>query len=42
MSICEIFKDRDHAKLVQARKALTEHIFGQVANRGWWLPDWRI
>jgi hypothetical protein len=38
MSICEIFKDRDHAKLVQARKALTEHIFGQVANRGWWLP----
>jgi hypothetical protein len=29
MSICEIFKDRDHAKLVQARKALTEHIFAR-------------
>ena len=31
MSIFEKFKDRDHAALVQARKALTDHIFGQVA-----------
>jgi hypothetical protein len=31
MSIFERFKDRDHAALVQAWKALTDHIFGQVA-----------
>jgi hypothetical protein len=31
MSIFEGFKDRDHASLVQARKALTDHIFGQIA-----------
>jgi hypothetical protein len=31
MSIFEGFKDRNHAALVQARKALTDHIFGQVA-----------
>ena len=31
LSIFERFKDRDHAALVQARKALTEHIFGQIA-----------
>lgn len=31
LSIFERFKDRDRAALVQARKALTDHIFGQVA-----------
>jgi len=31
MAIFEQFKERDHAELVQARKALTNHIFGQVA-----------
>ena len=31
MAIFETFKDRDHGELVQARKALTDHIFGQVA-----------
>ncbi|WP_157450296.1 hypothetical protein [Bradyrhizobium sp. ARR65] len=31
MVVYETFKERDHAELVQARKALTEHIFGQVA-----------
>ena len=31
MEIFENFKERDHAELVQARKALTDHIFGQVA-----------
>jgi hypothetical protein len=31
MSIFENFKERDHVELVQARKALTEHIFGQIA-----------
>jgi hypothetical protein len=31
MAIFEAFKERDHAELVQARKALTDHIFGQVA-----------
>jgi hypothetical protein len=30
-AIFEGFKDRDHASLVQARKALTDHIFGQIA-----------
>jgi hypothetical protein len=28
------FKERDHADLVQARKALTHHLFGQVAAGG--------
>jgi len=27
----EKFKARDHAELVQARKALSDHMFGQVA-----------
>jgi hypothetical protein len=31
MAVYETFKERDHAELVQARKALTEHVFGQVA-----------
>jgi transcription termination factor Rho len=31
MVIFEKFKERGHAELVQARKALTDHIFGQVA-----------
>ena len=31
MSIFEGFKDRNHAALVQARKELTDHIFGQIA-----------
>ena len=31
MEIFEKFKDRDRVELVQARKALTDHIFGQVA-----------
>jgi hypothetical protein len=31
LGIFEKFRDRDHAALVQARKALTDHIFGQVA-----------
>jgi hypothetical protein len=31
MSIFEGFKDRNHAALVQARKGLTDHIFGQIA-----------
>ncbi len=31
MAVYEIFKERDHAQLIQARKALTEHIFGQLA-----------
>jgi hypothetical protein len=31
VTIFEKFKERDHAELVQARKALTDHIFGQVA-----------
>ncbi|MBV9562679.1 MAG: hypothetical protein JOY90_19900 [Bradyrhizobium sp.] len=32
MTIFEKFKERDHSELVQARKALTDHIFGQVAG----------
>jgi hypothetical protein len=28
----EQFRERDHADLVQARKALTEHIFGLIAT----------
>lgn len=31
LSIFAKFKDRKHTELVQARKALTDHIFGQVA-----------
>jgi hypothetical protein len=31
MSVFEKLRDRDHAEIVQARKALTEYIFGQVA-----------
>ena len=31
MEIFSSFKERDHADLVQARKALTDQIFGQVA-----------
>jgi hypothetical protein len=32
LSIFQAFKDRDHATIVQAPKALTEHIFGLVAS----------
>ena len=42
MDIIEKFNDRDHTELVQARKALTDHIFGQVAAgqiRSRWCPD---
>jgi len=31
MAVYETFKERGHTELVQARKALTEHVFGQVA-----------
>jgi hypothetical protein len=31
MELFESFKARNHTELVQARKALTEHVFGQVA-----------
>lgn len=31
MSVFEKFRERDHAEIVQARKALTDYIFGQVA-----------
>jgi hypothetical protein len=31
METFEKFKDRDRAELVQARKALTDHIFGLIA-----------
>ena len=31
MSVFEKFKERDHTEIVQARKALTDYIFGQVA-----------
>jgi len=31
MEIFGSIKERDHVDLVQARKALTDHIFGQVA-----------
>jgi hypothetical protein len=31
MAVYETFKERCHTELVQARKALTEHVFGQVA-----------
>jgi hypothetical protein len=32
LTIFEQFKERDHAELVQARKAPTEHIFGLIAT----------
>lgn len=32
MQVFESFRTRDHAELVQARKALTEHVFGLVAT----------
>ena len=32
MEVFEQFKDRDHSELKQARKALTEHIFGLIAS----------
>jgi len=31
MAVFGKFKERDHAEIVQARKALTDYIFGQVA-----------
>jgi MoxR-like ATPase len=31
MSVFEKLRERDHAEIVQARKAVTEYIFGQVA-----------
>jgi hypothetical protein len=31
MELFEEFKDRDHCELVQARKALTDYVFSQVA-----------
>jgi hypothetical protein len=32
VEVFEALEDRDHASVVQARKAATEHIFGQVAS----------
>jgi hypothetical protein len=32
MSIFESLKERDHAEIVQARKALTPHLFGLIAS----------
>lgn len=32
MSVFEQFKDRDHCELSQARKALRDFVFGQVAK----------
>ena len=32
LQVFESLKDRDHASLVQARKAATEHIFGLIAS----------
>jgi hypothetical protein len=32
MSIFESFKDRDHVDIVQARKALTQHVFGLIGS----------
>jgi hypothetical protein len=31
IEVFESFRMRDHSELVQARKALTEHVFGLVA-----------
>jgi hypothetical protein len=32
MSIFESFKDRNHAEVVQARKAVTHHVFGLIGS----------
>jgi hypothetical protein len=32
MSVFEQFKGRDHFELIQARKALREYVYGQVAK----------
>lgn len=32
MSVFEQFKDRDRCELVQARKALREYVYGQLAK----------
>jgi hypothetical protein len=32
MSIFESFRDRDRVDIVQARKALTQHVFGLIAS----------
>ncbi|WP_426434088.1 hypothetical protein [Bradyrhizobium genosp. P] len=32
MEVFEHFRERDHAVLVQARKTLTDHIFGLIAE----------
>ena len=32
MSIFESFKDRDRVDVVQARKAVTEHVFGLIGS----------
>ena len=32
MSVFEQFKGRDHCELIQARKALREYVYGQVAK----------
>jgi len=32
MSVFESFKDRDHVDVVQARKALTQHVFGLIGS----------
>lgn len=32
MSICESFRDRQHADIVQARKALTRHVYGLICG----------
>ena len=32
MSFFESFKDRDHVDIVQARKALTQHVFGLIGS----------
>ena len=32
MSVFENFRDRSHVDVVQARKALTQHIFGLISS----------
>ena len=32
MSIFESFSDRDHIDIVQARKAVTQHVFGLIGS----------
>ena len=32
MSIYESFRDRQHADIVQARKALTRHVYGLICG----------